>query len=155
MRRITHRILIAALTFMTGVGGVMLWSPPPPFSLCDLSRDITIHEGKVVRVYEGRIVRVRGELSLSAWGDVHLLGSGERVPGSGERECGESAFVIFREEPKLIEEIRELNATWMYRGGSAKADVVLSGRFESPQSSCPNDSFIISDAVLESSTPKY
>ena len=126
----------------------MLWrsSPPPSLSLCDLSRDINGHEGKVVRV--------NGELSLGALGAVLLIGSGERTPGSGERECGETAVVYFREEPKLIEEIKELNTTWMYKGGSAKAEVVISGRFGDRRSSCLNDSFVIEDAVLERSTLK-
>ena len=136
------------LTFVIGVAGVVLWktSPPPSLSLCDLPKNVAD--------YEGRIVRVRGELSLGALGGVQLLGSGESVPGSGRRECYESAAVYFREEPKVIEEIKELSATWMYRGGSAKADVVLSGRFEGPQSSCPNASGSIRDAVLESATLK-
>jgi len=140
----TLRILIAALTCIIGIGGVLLWptGPLPSLSLCDLSRNVSS--------YEGKVVRVRGELSVSAQGEV-LLGVGERVPGAGGRECGASAVVFFRDHPGLIDELKELNATWMYRGGSAKAGVVLSGRFEDRPDSCPSEeaSDIIRDAVLE------
>ena len=141
-----RRIPVALLTFVIGVAGAALWQtgPPPSLSLCDLSRSIA--------GYEGKRVRVRGELYLGHLGSVRLLGSAETAPGSGRRECAESAEVYFREEPELIGKIRELNGTWMHRGGSAKAEVVLSGRFEGPQDPCPNAGVVIRDAVLESAS---
>ena len=144
MRRITLPIFISSLTFLIGVGSARVFLPtpapltPPLLRICDLSIDIARHDGK--------IVRVRGELSVGPLGAISLKGEGE---------CGEDwAGVYFRENLKLIGEMMESDAAKAYKGGFAKANVVISGRFGDRKSSCPNDYVVIEDAVLESASLK-
>lgn len=136
MRRITLKILIAALTFIVGVGFATAWLyiKYRPLSLCSVS--------ETAALYDGKVVRVRGELYVSPNGVIQLNGTGCGLRSNAW------ADVSFRENPKLVEEIRQLG------GGDnvAKAEVVLTGRFIDRKRSCFSAQFEISEANLESAS---
>jgi hypothetical protein len=133
MQRITLKILIASLTFIVGVGLATAWFyiRHRPLSLCSLSENPA--------PYVENIIRMRGELYVNPNGMIQLNGI----------ECGlrSSAWadVSFTENPKLIEDLRQLS------GGDnfAKADVVLTGKFTERKWHCFAARFEISDAHLE------
>ncbi|MCA1612869.1 MAG: hypothetical protein LC800_01700 [Acidobacteria bacterium] len=133
MRRIPLKIFIAALTFMIGVGFASAWLHirHRPLSLCSLSENPAS--------YDGKIVRVRGELYVSPNGMVQLNGI----------ECGLRstgwADVKFKNSPQIADELRRLNEG----DNVAKAEVVLSGKFEDRKRSCWTAQFEIGDADLE------
>jgi hypothetical protein len=109
MQRIILKIFTASLTFIIGMGFVAAWLyiRQRPLSLCSLSENPAS--------YDGKFVHVQGELYVSPNGMIQLNGI----------ECGlrSNAWsdISFRENPKLIEELRFLS-----RGDNfAKADVVL------------------------------
>lgn len=127
------KLFIASLTFIIGVEIESDWVyiRSRPLSLCSFSDNSAS--------YDGKIAHVSGELYVSANGMVQLNGI----------ECGLRsnawADVSFRENPKLIPELRQLSDADNF----AKADVVLIGRVVDRKRSCFSAQFEISEAELE------
>lgn len=139
MKRPAHKILIAFLTFATGVTLCLNWTTPTPtLAYCDLAKN--------AEKYHGREVRVR----------VFVTGGGA-APRlyTHHTECASSEVVMdgaAASKPEAVELRRRLSAP-VAGGKFRQAEVVLNGRFCEDSSpgirGWAGPRFKISDARIE------